>query len=217
MLYKKHLKCSSSKYQLKSDFEYCLRQSAALESTRLRTSLQENVLFCHHVEKKPFPDTTLNFDISTMSLRTALTTREVLSNWPSYLGFKGEEDIITDGKKLVIFLKYANLIWFHSLSLTWCFCLLSVLTCDPESSVRRSGGRGDLLSGSLGVFGRSAHLQIQLKGKLEGCQNGWKTKSILSWGHIEQNNTNVTLNSYIVCGTNTKIGSGCHFLYGLLL
>ncbi|XP_051566497.1 ATP-dependent (S)-NAD(P)H-hydrate dehydratase-like isoform X2 [Myxocyprinus asiaticus] len=39
---------------------------------------------------------------------------------------KGEEDIITDGKK--------------------------VLTCNQEGSGRRCGGQGDLLSGSLGVF-----------------------------------------------------------------
>ncbi|XP_058613638.1 ATP-dependent (S)-NAD(P)H-hydrate dehydratase-like isoform X3 [Onychostoma macrolepis] len=42
------------------------------------------------------------------------------------LVLKGEEDIITDGKNM--------------------------LTCNQESSGRRCGGQGDLLSGSLGVF-----------------------------------------------------------------
>ncbi|KAK2905271.1 hypothetical protein QQF64_033542 [Cirrhinus molitorella] len=42
------------------------------------------------------------------------------------LVLKGEEDIITDGKKM--------------------------LTCSQEGSGRRCGGQGDLLSGSLGVF-----------------------------------------------------------------
>ena len=39
------------------------------------------------------------------------------------------------------------------------FIILSVavLVCDEEGSVRRCGGQGDLLSGSMGIFQHWAH------------------------------------------------------------
>jgi ATP-dependent NAD(P)H-hydrate dehydratase len=48
------------------------------------------------------------------------------------------------------------------------FLVIVVLTCDEEGSLRRCGGQGDLLSGSLGTFLYWMHSYYLEQNKTEG-------------------------------------------------
>ncbi len=56
------------------------------------------------------------------------------------------------------------------------FVVIAVLTCDFKGSLRRCGGQGDLLSGSLGTFLYWMHSYCLEQNKTKGLDN---TESIL--------------------------------------